>query len=1299
MQGFGDGINGGLGHLQDAIPEKLLGKQLGELNARRQKELLKKPGTVVVLGSKNLGQVAYVDVVKQGEFAPLCAFVSHFWGEETLSFAKSLRLHGEKVHPANPGDMCYYICSFSNCQHAVDLGADWEVSPFNRALEYVANCRHVKEDSVYCAVMLFDESCSTLERIWCIFEIWRCCKLELRLDLFTAEGQLTRRSSTPLACKIREQAKVLDFSNTKCSEKSDKLMIEKAVKTSGTTWAQIAGVIQLQITSLVEFSASLAISRNALTGEVLSAEDVEMQMSETSEVRNSSSIIRDCMQGQLQRILVVGQGGTGKSVFAREVVRRVAQAQEEGGVQEAVIPLRVPLAELADIKEEGVDLLQAWAKRAFGSDSDEILRDDRRLVLVLDGLDEAAIARRRALASDGSAREPAASVVLGQFSETSLLTQEPLPVSSHVRLHDGTGQSLGAGTVLSCDKAFLLQKEEENGPEPGVHSLKVRRKGPETVFSAAVSVDYADRSGAQVILERALRHAGGDPAKFHRVAPGRRRSLGAGPSEGGPLPALGAVGALSCDFCQDSKTIHRNGGSTVIIPINYDEMLEWPRGAFPCRAILDRRAPDDRKVEDVEVSFRETSAGIFLEGDLEPGDEVELGSDGPQRELLPLDRCFRVVLDGEVPRCPASLGEMTVQDELSLLGFAPLEILPLSPPLASRISKFGEEELRALPEAVWRTPLMASILGPAPVQLRRVLSQRAGRGEEEDPHGATAELVLMEHAVETLLKQAEERTGFKELRAELGPLCLAKLQAGQRLLWESDFTSQVVFQEEQLGHLRFFEPAGQAVGQTVLGDSSGQKFEVAHTLCQVQLYHLRMQEFLAAEAPHGVPVSAIAIAILGRPCDCASDYTWIEPRLAGPVGGCPDAGLERSLRRSAAAADAARPAHPQSHFCKICVVTVTEDTRTETETPWLQLRSPTGALRFCLMMQTAHAAEAEIDLKGTKLVAADAEAFQGALLCTEKLALNLDDNHLGEGGVKPDQPAECPEGASSLSSALPKRLRQLQLDLIRNSIGRGSQRGFWDGQEGVEGARALAAALAELPLQELQLDLRVSELGLCNGHSEWRMDTLWEKLGAISICLESLHNGVSDGHSGKSSVQSGLARGVEGARALAAALAQLPLQGDEGAQALAAAVAKLPLRKLELNLRDNSLGPGAQVICDGQVFATPGVEAARALAAALAQLPLQELQLELGPNELGDEGARTLAAALAELPLQELRLDLRGNRIGDDGARAVAAAVGQLPQLQKLVLDLCDNSLSGEVKAELRGQQEALPIPEKHIFT
>ncbi|CAE7640723.1 unnamed protein product, partial [Symbiodinium necroappetens] len=237
----------------------------------------------------------------------------------------------------------------------------------------------------------------------------------------------------------------------------------------------------------------------------------------------------------------------------------------------------------------------------------------------------------RVLASDGSAREPAASVVLGQFSETSLLTQagrqaatdcgvrtssgitsiwriscrsghlciisavvstlaaqcEPLPVSSHVRLHDDTGQSLGAATVLSCDKGFLLLKKEENGPEPGVHFLKVRRKGPKTVFSDVVSLDYAERFSAQVMLERALR------TPFPRLVARRADGEVWEDREGGPLPALGAVGDSS----------HLGG-------IKYGQMLTWPKGAFPCRAILktdeDEAAPDDRKVEDVQVrrSFR-----------------------------------------------------------------------------------------------------------------------------------------------------------------------------------------------------------------------------------------------------------------------------------------------------------------------------------------------------------------------------------------------------------------------------------------------------------------------------------------------------------------------------------------------------------------------------------------------------------------------------------------------------------------------------------------------------------------------
>ncbi|CAE7456231.1 Nlrc5 [Symbiodinium sp. CCMP2592] len=1217
------GAHGALAHHgQDAIPARLLGKQLGEANARRKKELLKQQYS-------GLSQVAYVGVVKQGEF-------------ETLCFAKSLRLHAEKVHPGNPGAMCYYICSLLGRVGLVrlirsieagsfqDLGTDWQSSPFNRALEHVAACsdlsRRMKQDSVYCAVMLhrFDERCSTLEwRIWCIFEIWRCCKLELRLDLFSVEGQLTRISSTPLACKIRKQAKGLDMSNTKCSEKrdarliNDQRMIEQAIKTSGTTWAQIAGMIQLQISSLVEFSASLAISRNALTGaayltdlsgvlpkllwhsnvqcanQEIVSQWMENQLG-SAEVRDSSSIINDCIKARKTWDRGVGPWlHCCRASFSASssLDKEAAQSREEsragaacllgGGVQETVIPLRVPLAELADIKE-GVDLFKAWAQRAFGSDSDEILRGDRRLVLVLDGLDEAATARRRVLkwlqkwlqanghrcvciivasrpsgtnqvlGSDGSAREPAGSAVLGQLSETSLLTQEPLPVSCHVRLHDGAGQSLGAATVLSCEEGFLLKKKkDEVGLKPGVPPLKVRRKDPKQVFSATVCLDYADRSSARALLERAFREAGGDPKEESHFVVARR--------------ADGEV------WKDDS-------------PISYGQMLSWPKGAFPCRAFLKTKNlktkvnTADGEVEDVQVSLCETSSGIFLSADLEPGDEVELSS-GLQ-ELLPLDRCFRVVLDTPVPSCPAMLNEMTAQDELSLqLGFAPFEILPLSPPVASRISKFGEEELRALPEAVWRTPLMASILGTYP------------RGQkEEELDGATAELVLMEHAVETLLKQAEERTGCKELRAELGPLCLAKLQVGQRLLLESDFTSQVVFQEAQLGHLRFFEPSGQAV----------------------QLYHLRMQEYLAAEA-----------------------------RLAG------------------AQAPAWKQAFAEAQ-----------------QQPMLR-----GALRFCLMMQTAHAAEAEIDLSSlssSKLGAADAEAFQGALLCSEKLVLDLDGNHLG------------PEGGSSLASALPKRLRRLELKLAGNRIG-------------VEGTRALAASLAELPLQELRLSLMMNGIGDDGAQALAAAMAKLPQLQKLDLSVNSL------GAEGAQALAAAMAKlpqlqklaldlsvnslGVEGARALAASLAELPLQelqlglnrneiGAEGAQALAAAIAKLPqLQKLALFLSNNSLGD----------------EGTRALATSLAELPLQELRLDLERNEIGDEGTRALSASLAELPLQELRLELRYNKIGAEGAQALAAAIAKLPQLQKLELFLSNKSLGEEVRDQLRGQLKALPIPEKGI--
>ncbi|CAE7632105.1 Nlrc5 [Symbiodinium sp. CCMP2592] len=1199
-------------------------------------------------GRSSFYGVAFADVVEQGEFAPLSAFVSHFWGEETLSFAESLRLHGETVHPSNPGAMCYYICSFSNCQHLVDLGSDWRCSPFNRALEHVAECRRVRQQSVYCAVMLFDERCSTLERIWCIFEIWRCCQLELRLDLFTVEGQLTRRSSTPLACKIRDQAKVLDVSNTACSEMSDKRMIEAAVETSGSNWAQIAGMIKLQITSLVEFSASLAISRNALTGEEVSAEDVEMMMSETLQVRNSSSIISDCIQGHLPRLVIIGQGGCGKSIFAREVVRRAVQALKEGH-HDTVIPLRVPLAELANLEDHAVevDLLQVWAARVFGRDGEELLREDRRLILVLDGLDEAGKGRRRVLdwlqrwlqanghrcvctiiasrpsgtnqvlASDGSAREPAASAVLGQLSKTSLrlLTEEWVPASSHCRLQDGDGKSLGTGTVVSCEMGFLLKKEVvvEVGLELGVHQVEVRRKEPGKVFSAAVSLDYADRSAAQVLLEQAFQEAGGDPTESHRAVVRR------------------ADGKLWKDDLQKDRKK----------PIAWDKLVLWPKEAFPCRAFLTdtddldveedssmdecdelsemgvdyamlieehrRQALNSREIAHVRVSLDETSVGIFLAADVFPGDAIVLGS--AFHELLPFDRCFQTAMATAAPCCPSKLTEITVQHELSMqLGFTPVEILPLRPSVASRISKFGEAELEELPGAVWQTPLMASMLG----------TYRDRQKEKEQLDAATTELVLVKHAVEVLMSQAEKRTGAKNLRAELRPLCLAKLQAGQRLLFEPDFSNQVVFQEAQLGHLRFFEPAGQAV----------------------QLYHLIMHEYLAAEA-------------------------WKE---ASP-------GYKEAFAQAQ-------------------------------QQPMLR-----GALRFLLMMQTAHVEEVEIKLPDSQIGSADMEAFKGALLCSEKVALHLGRNRLGAEGASSlasvlpknlrvlwlqlSENGLGAEGASCVASALPKNLRVLRLQLSENGLGN-------------EGTRVLAAGLGQLPLEELALNLQCNGLG---EEGDAGAALLGEALSSLGECGGKLR---------RLSLDFAMNRvGDDGAVALAKALSLLaselrhlsltiPRNGVclEGLRALAASLAQLRLEELTLDLSNqagviyaNTLGAAAAVIPLAEALGSPalagslrslslelhhqqiGVEGMRALAAGLAKLRLEELTLGVVKNFHGDEAAIALAEALSSFgeSLRRLAVDLAENAVGAKGARALSDTIAKI-HLEDLTLDLSNSKLGNEVE-------------------
>jgi len=107
-------------------------------------------------------------------------FVSHWWGEEFTCFMQSLRHFALKMSRSDPA---FWICSFANNQHSVNLGTSLEASPFNLALK-APSCEGV--------VMVLDTQLTPFKRIWCLYEVLRLHVLQKPLDLATENGCLTK---------------------------------------------------------------------------------------------------------------------------------------------------------------------------------------------------------------------------------------------------------------------------------------------------------------------------------------------------------------------------------------------------------------------------------------------------------------------------------------------------------------------------------------------------------------------------------------------------------------------------------------------------------------------------------------------------------------------------------------------------------------------------------------------------------------------------------------------------------------------------------------------------------------------------------------------------------------------------------------------------------------------------------------------------------------------------------------------------------------------------------------------------
>ncbi|CAE7225565.1 Nlrc3, partial [Symbiodinium natans] len=1340
-----------------AIPEFLKGCKLGEASARRKKKLLKKPGTAVVLRKG----VAYVDLTEQGEFGPLSSFVSHFWGEETLQFKEALLLHARKIYPADPGKVVYYICTFSNNQHCVDLGTDWRESPFNLALEYVAACHRLHQEPVYGAVMVIDAACTPLKRIWCVFEVFRCHALGLKLDLYSSEGQLCRGSSSKLMDEILKILQKLDLKDTQCSEPEDKLKIEAAITEHPGGWTAVAGMVQLQVMDLLTFTGRLAVTRNAFTGQEVEPEEIELQDLWNNEVKLSGDLIDSCIKGDLSRILLIGPGGSGKTVFAREVVRRVVHLASQDAAGPSILPVRVPLAELAQyVKDPSGDLLRCWAEHAFGAESEELFQGDRQLLLVLDSFDEAGAARRQILSwleawlqahsqrctcaimtsrpsgteqileEDGSAREAVRLPVLGQLSETCLVTRET-PESRHIQLLRSSG-SPATNLVVSMEQAFLLPKLDL---QPGLHRMKVRRKDPRWVYSTAITLqEWADNLPARALLEQALRKEKGDPERTYK---------------------LGIVYA-------SGKHLKDKG----IQFLSYHFRQHW----YPCHVYLYQAAvgaeePQDGEPEEVELNLRSTADGtLFLTGNVGVGDLLDIS--GQEVRLLPPHRVFAVTLDQAVVDGaePTHMVEFTAQMELATrLRFRPLEMLPLTEPAAARISACPEEELHALPSQVWQTPLMASLLGKY-------------RQERKELSSTTAELEVMQYAVETLLAQAEQRTSSSGLRGLLRPACFRTLKAGQRLLFEEDFAgNKAVFAEALRGHLSFLEPAaGQNAAQIyhlrmheLLGAEAWRESEPstrheqgwcrAFQQAQVQpmlrgaLRYLLMMETTHARATHasmtqalfsgwelGLPPTISLPAIHQGPCLNTPDaearpevsirlgsrqayLNGYQPRAPKVLGNLdPSETMRLDLRglQHLAPLDGEILGQGLGPQCKNLMLL----SRTGAE----KFPGLAPALRHCGMLR-------QLSLHWVSYGEMSPEAaciLEDALSSLPELRqLKLqDDCHMEVVLGREARPLIQslrrlhkltnlelnvwlgPEETAALADSLPCLPELWQLELRLRELG-------------MEAAASLADALSSLQeLQQLMLRLGGSNLGTKAAALAGTLSGLQKIPGFQQLQLELFETelGLEGSRSlaeaigrlpGLTTLELGLEQcqlGADGAIALIEALSglrelrQLKLVLDGPASpAFARGIGQLPrLRKLELSgFHSGSIGMEAAVSLADALSSQQdlqqlmlhlgghelGREATAALADALGGLrELQLLNLHLGWNELGPEGGQSLAQALGHLQkLTTLELDVHSCELGPEEGHSLAKALGQLPELTVLSLELMLNPFGPETVAAL----------------
>ncbi|CAE7278361.1 unnamed protein product [Symbiodinium natans] len=835
--------------------------------------------------------------------------------------------------------------------------------------------------------------------------------------------------------------------------------------------------------------------------------------------------------------------------------------------------------------------------KAFGKDPEtqEIVEGPRKLVLVLDGFDEAGEKRRaivdwlvlwlkkhmyrcpflmltsrptgthQVLAADGQARDPMSTSVVAQIGPQIFLTEELLPACANVALFDQDDAYLSSNTVASTMEAFYLWGEGVDRLQEGVHVAEIGQdSGPKM---AQGTIPYDKR---HLLRKDSVGHPLGEAFRDWK-------------QKGTETVQIFVLGFGLQRFHAVRKRIS---------DIPWAELEEWPKDAFPARIV----AVANLFHEEYRSSKPTTAVSLlkgydgqaFIYGERRLLPEGAIGNislEGKTFHLLPL-HCYTVVKlsTAHAGNSPVKkIADMSLHAELRYrLGFSSFSILELSVQSASRISGVPAEALQTLAPSVRSTPLMASILGKF-------------CKDNTDKEHVASEKSILHYALQQLLQQAEGRTGAASgtLRGPLAKVCFQNLKASTRLIsrlqLQASPREEVLFEEAHLGNVLLFEPARD----------------------EIQLYHLRFHELLAAEAS-----------------PLPSHLSQPTADLLGPF-----------------------MVQPEVRSKKMTYVEAFQLAQTNA-----MLR---GALRFLVMLLSEGQKAFELDLKGFASGAADVlGVLPGALLMDEALTLNLSCNKLGCDGIGLiantlreanhliNLDVELCESALGADKAQDKAFtvskalasQALALNLGSNALGRDLGDVCWM-LAGERGVQRLAAALGSLTqLRTLKLELPGNRLGRAQKvQRPWRLHgrrqslSRWASLGftghlTLDLGFNQLGRVTSDT---QSSVQFAWLNRMFSAK-------------SAGVEQLVPFLQNFPeLKELKLVLLSNRLGLRLRNPEDGD-----------------EKVGHQDLDLNVETNQMGCPGIRELIAIS-----------------GQAGAALVSAALRKLPRLRRLALKLQQNQL------------------------